>query len=82
MNILFKLAHVFGAECVGYGFSLPCVLCSVAGIEETALDGDESVVVIRFQESRPMSIDYRYRFRVCNTDMVRLNAQELAILVV
>ena len=28
------------------GLALPGVLCAVAGVEETSLDGDESVIVV------------------------------------
>ena len=46
MDILLELSHILGAEGVGHCLSLSCVLGSISGVEEAALDADEGVVVV------------------------------------
>ena len=46
VNVLLKLANGLRAECVRDDLALSCVLGSVTGVEEAALDGDEGIVII------------------------------------
>ena len=46
VHVLLELADGLGAEGVGHGLALAGVLRAVAGVEETALDRDEGVVVL------------------------------------
>ena len=46
MHVGFELADAFRGEGVGDGLALAGVFCSVSGVEETTLDGDEGVVEI------------------------------------
>jgi hypothetical protein len=80
------------------GLALAGMLGAVAGVEETAADGDEGVVVLAvagqllrmlskrvvlpLQHTIAVAVDYGYRFCVCDTDMVWLDPNHLAILLV
>lgn len=46
IHVRFKLSYVLGGEGVRDGFPLASVLCSIASVEKTSLDGDEGIVVI------------------------------------
>lgn len=49
VHVGFELGYVFRGEGVGYCLSLTSVFCSIAGVEETSLDGDEGIVVVAVQ---------------------------------
>ena len=46
MHVGLELANALGGEGVRDRLPLPCMFCSVSGVEETTLDGDEGVVEI------------------------------------
>ena len=46
LHVLLELADGLGAEGMRDGLALPAVFGAVTGIEETALDGDECIVVL------------------------------------
>jgi hypothetical protein len=46
VHICFELVDAFRGESVRDGFTLSGVLCTIAGVEETALNGDECVIVV------------------------------------
>ena len=61
MHVGFELADAFRGEGVGDGLALAGVFCSVSGVEETALDGDEGVVEI------PSSYQRQVRWKIGDT---------------
>ena len=80
------------------GLALAGMLGAVAGVEETAADGDKCVIVLAvtgqllrmlservvlpLQHAITVAVDYGDRFCVCDTDMVWLDPDHLAILLV
>jgi hypothetical protein len=61
VHVCFELANALGGEGVRDGFALAGVLCAVAGVEETALDGDECVIVVPLKDQMKTSIRGRVR---------------------
>ena len=57
MHVCFKLADAFRGEGVRDGFTLSGVLCAIAGVEETALNGDECVIVVPSQVRRDSAVE-------------------------
>lgn len=49
-NILLKLGDGLGAEGVGNSLPFAGMFRTIAGIKETALDGDKSIVVLAGRE--------------------------------
>ena len=46
---MLELANGLGAEGVGHGLALAGVFRAVTSVEETALDGDEGIVVLAIE---------------------------------
>lgn len=98
MHVDFELKDALGGEGMRDRLSLSCMFRSVSGIEETSFDGDEHIVEItarqiscgtsrnsedlRLQEAIPVTVDVLNCRLVCHADMIRLNPDELSILLV
>ncbi|CAG8505958.1 6179_t:CDS:2, partial [Scutellospora calospora] len=87
VHVLFELADALGAECVRNGLALadhagwrrrhrssPCSM--MISLRRESLED----IDIRFKETSSMAIDYGDRIRVCDRDLVRLDADEFAVL--
>ena len=59
MHICFELSDAFHGEGMRDGLALTGVLCAIASVEKTALDGDKNVIVIPFENQ--MKTDNRGR---------------------
>ena len=46
MHVWLELTNALRTEGVRYNLALASMLCTVAGIEKTTLDGDEGIVVL------------------------------------
>lgn len=57
MHVCFKLADAFHGEGVRDGFTLSGVLCAIAGVEETALNGYEYVIVVPSKMRRDLAVE-------------------------
>lgn len=89
VHVGFKLRDALGGKCMGDSLPLSSVLVSISRVEETALDGNESIVEItakilargrlgpigylRFQESISMAIDSIDSRLICHADMIWLD---------
>ena len=59
--------------------SLSRVFCSVPGIEQTSLYADESIIVFALEETSTVAIDDGDGSRVCDGNVVGLDADEFAV---
>lgn len=60
VDVLFELADALGAEGVRDGLALSRMLCSIPRVEETSLNGHESIVIFPIGHvSKPVSLHTR-----------------------
>lgn len=81
-DVLLELADAAGAEGVRDHLALARVLVPVPRVEEAALDGDEGVVVLRFQEAVAVPVDDGDGVGRGDGNVVRLDAHEGAVFLV
>jgi hypothetical protein len=80
MHVFFELGNGLGGEGVGNGLALSCVLGTIAGIEESSLDGHKDVVVLGLQEAIAVAVDGLDGLVISHGYVIWLYAHELAVL--
>jgi hypothetical protein len=75
-DMRFKFQHVLHWVYGWNNFSLACMLSSISSVEDTSINGCESVVEIAFQRPISMSIHRMQSVGVSDRNMVRGNANK------
>lgn len=79
MHVLLELSNALCAKSMRDGLSLPCMFCSVPCVEQAAGNADKGVIILAFEEASTVAIDDGDGSRVCDGDMMRLDADEFAV---
>jgi hypothetical protein len=82
VDVLLELADRLCRKGVRDGLALTCVLGAIARVEEAAADRDKGVVVLALEEAIAVAVDLRNGICVGNTDVVWLDANQDAVLLV
>ena len=82
MNILLKLQHTLGRKGMRNCLPLPRMFRAIPRVEQTASYRHESIIVLAFQEPVAVTVDLWDSVRICDTDVMRLQANKFSVLLV